>query len=140
MKLRALSAADKYRELETVEKSRPGCGCHGEPLSWCKRKGRRNGGSWRCTVKRRAADARYYESDKGWATRARYSARYYMSPGYVAAQRRYYSNATGAYVRWRKRRYAALIAHLEKRMAELDAQIADIYAKAGRPMPKRVGT
>jgi hypothetical protein len=47
----------------------PLCGCHGEPMRWIVRQETKyqNGGHWACSVKYRAAHARYNKSEKGHA-------------------------------------------------------------------------
>lgn len=40
----------------------PVCPCHSVPMYWHKKKDMRAGGLWRCREKRKAADARRWES------------------------------------------------------------------------------
>jgi hypothetical protein len=103
--------AERFSELVAAGKVR--CRCHKKPL--VSRRGQRR---WRCCPVRQARDVRYEESAKGRATRARYMKQRYRSPGYVAARERYYSNASGAYGRWRE---------LQERLAAFKAAHLDEY-------------
>ena len=69
-----ISAAEMDAMLEAEGKERPKCECHGEPQVWNKDNRKRAGGEWKCVIKNRGHQARYYSENR--EKRREYESRY----------------------------------------------------------------
>jgi hypothetical protein len=119
---RSVSVAAKQTPAEEIalrlERDRQLCRCHGEPSSWHRDARRAAGGYWRCSVKRREADARYDATAKRRAARARYR----KSEKGRATQTRYRLSDKGRATE-RRRILRASVRRREARIEEMTHEI-----------------
>lgn len=128
----------------TLNGEAPLCACHGERSRWHRDTRRAAGGYWRCSLRRRTADARYDGSAKRREARRRYK----RSEKGRAAQERYRMSDKGRVTERRRILTAATrrrAARIEERKTLLngkrwpDLLSVEMFLARLRPVPAQRG-